>query len=201
MGGPAESALEHLARLNLHALGAFVHLVPNHLATLAHDDIQGCFRQFLEQDLRVLEVFFHEDLWVMVCASSSLLAKPIHVIPTKFPHDVFVLAQFPQMAEAHIEVWAALVHVAVVTVLALVTPLFDKIFADLQIVTEIASLTIRTFSLTLILFTSLYFALVMRVRTSFSLSALPMDEFLAYPIGCKFRGIVGSGRSSCSLIV
>ena len=105
------------------------------------------------------------------------------------------------MAEPHVEVRAALVHVPVVAVLALVAPLLDEVLADLQVVAEVTSFPIWALPLALILLTSLDLALVVRVRARLALPALAMDELLADPVGGELRRIVGGSRSSCSLTV
>lgn len=94
MSRATESALEDLGWLDLHAFGALVDLVPDHLTALAHNNLQRRLRQFLEQNLSVFEILFHKYLGVVVGAPAAFLAVPVHIVPAQFSHDVLVLAQF-----------------------------------------------------------------------------------------------------------
>ena len=102
------------------------------------------------------------------------------------------------MAEPHVEVRAAFVHVSVVAVLPLVALLFDDVLADLEIVAKDAPLPIRTLSSALILLTGLDLALIVGVGTCLALPALAVDELLADSVCSELDCIVGNGGdSSC----
>ena len=138
-----------------------------------------------------LKVFVNEYFGVMVCTSSSLFAVAVHVIPAKFPHNVFVFALSSRKAKSHVEIGTTFVNMPEGAVLSSATSILNKILTNFQIMTEVAPLTIRAFPSCFKLFTSFDFAFVMGVRTGLALTTLPMDELFADTIVSKLGSIVG----------
>ena len=103
------------------------------------------------------------------------------------------LTEFPLEAEAHIEVGTTLVHMPVGTMISLLASFSHKIGTDLEIVTEIALISITTSPHGLELVARFDFALVMRVRAVITEPTLTMYEFLTDSIGGEFV-VVGRWR-------
>ena len=76
------------------------------------------------------KVFINENFRVMICASPTLLTIPVHVVPTKFPYNVFTGAEFAHMTKTHVKVWATLIYVPVRTMLSSFALLAHEFFAD-----------------------------------------------------------------------
>jgi hypothetical protein len=102
------------------------------------------FGKLLEQLLGPHEVLLNEDLGVVVCALGSLLAVAVHVVPAEFADDVFELAAASVETEAHVEVGAALVDVAVGAVFPLLALLLHEVRTNLQVVAEVAFVSVAT---------------------------------------------------------
>lgn len=160
----AEAALEHVFGFDFHSFGAFAHLVPNLGAIVANVVLWICFGKLFEEFFGALEIFFNKDFWVIVGAFRSLFTVPVHVVPAKLAHDVFVLATFSLKAEAHVKVRTALINVSVGAVLSSLAFLFHEIGADLKVVTEITLVSVTALSQTFELVAWLDFAFVVGVR-------------------------------------
>ena len=65
-----QSAFEHVLGLYLHAFGALADLVSDLCAVVADVVLRLVFGKLFEELLRALEVLLHEDLGVVVRASS-----------------------------------------------------------------------------------------------------------------------------------
>jgi hypothetical protein len=179
----AEAALEDVLWFHLHAFGALAHFVADLGAIVADVVLRVRLAHLLEQPLRALEVLLHEDLRVVVRALAPLLAVTVHVVPAQLAHDVLELAHFAVEAEAHVEVGATLVDVAVAAVFALLTALLHKIGANFEIMAEVALVPVPAGAQRLELVTGLNLALVVRVGAVVRQPALTMDEPLADPVG------------------
>ena len=149
----------------------------------------------------VFEIFLHKYLWMMICTSPTFFAVSVHVIPAQLSDYMFVLAQLSQVTESHIEIWATFIHVTIMAMLSFITSLLDEVLAYFEIVTEIASFTIWTFSFALIFLACLDLAFIVRMWTCLPLPALTMDEFFANSICGEFGSIVCLRRNSKCLIV
>ncbi len=145
-----------------------------------------------------MKVFLDKDLGVIVCALGSLLAIAIHVVPAELTNNMFEFAAFPLEAESHVKIWATFVHVAVGTVLSSLAFLLHEIWANLEVMAEVALVSVPTLTQTLEFVARLDFAFVMRVRTVVRKSALPVDEFLADSVGGELV-VVGGCRSGLEI--
>ena len=76
------------------------------------------------------------------------------------------------------------------TVLTSNTSILNKILTNFQIMTKVASFSIRAFSSTLKLITCFYLTFIMRVRASLALTTFSMDKFLTYSIGRQLLIII-----------
>ena len=130
---------------------------------------------------------------MVVRAFGSLLAVPVHVVPAKLTDYMFVLAEFPLKAKTHVKVWTAFVDVSVGTMIAFVTSLLHKFRADLQIMAEIALVTVAAGTQGLEFITGFDLALVMGVGTVVTESTFSVDELFADSIGGEFV-VVGRGH-------
>lgn len=139
----------------------------------------------------LLKILLGEDFRVMISTATTLLTVSVHIVPAQLPNDMLILALSASEAETHVEVRAALVHMPKWTMLTSVALVLDKVLTNFQIMTEITSLPIWALTLTLILLTSFYLTLVMRVGACLSLPALPMDELLAHSIRSQLGCVVG----------
>ena len=194
----AEAALEHVFGFDFHSFGAFAHLVPNLGAIVANVVLWICFGKLFEEFFGALEIFFNKDFWMIVGTFGSLFAVPVHVVPAKFTHDVFVLATFSLETEAHIKVRTALINVSVGAVLSSLAFLFHEIRADLEVVTEIALVSVTALSQTFELVAWFDFAFVVGMRAVIRESALAVDELFTDSISSKF---VMVGRGGCGFVV
>lgn len=168
--------------------------MPNYFATSAHDSLQRSLREFLEQCYCVEEIFINKDFRVVIWTSPTLLAISIHIIPTKFPDNMLLPTLFAKVTIAHIKIGAAFIDMSIRTMLSFRAFLSHEILTYLEIMAEIASLSIRTVALAFVFLASLYFAFIMGIGTAFPLPAFAMDKFLTDSVGSEFWGvIIGSG--------
>lgn len=79
---------------------------------------------------------------MIVGAFGSLLAESIHIVPAQLTHDMLELAGLPMEAEAHIEIGAALIDVAIGAMLSFFALLPHEVGADLKVVAEVAFVAI-----------------------------------------------------------
>lgn len=196
----AEAALENVFGLDLDPFGAFADLVPDLCAVVADVVLGVVLRQLLEELLRAVEVLLDEDLRVVVSALGALLAVAVHVVPAKFTDDVLKLAHLALETEPHIEVRAALVNVSVGTVLPFLAFLTHEVRTNLQVVTEIALVSVPALPHAFELVAGFDFAFVVGVGAIIGESALAVDELLAYSVGGEFVVVGGGDGGSCSLI-
>jgi hypothetical protein len=159
----AESTFEHVLWLYLNSFRTLADLVPNLGAIVANVILRFVFGKLFEKLLCALEVFLDEDLGMIVRAFSSFFAKSIHVVPAELTDNMFKFACFAVKAEAHIKVGAALIDVSKGTVLALLALLPHKIGANLQVVAEVALISVPASAHTLKFIAGLDFALVVGV--------------------------------------
>jgi hypothetical protein len=134
---------------------------------------------------------------VVVCAFTPLLAKSVHIIPAKLADDMFESAGLAEDAEAHVKVGATFVNVTVGAVFAFLTLLLHEFGTDLQVVTEVALVTVTALSGTLELIARFYFAFVVRVRAIIRKTAFAVDEFFADTIGGELVVVRDTDRLLC----
>ena len=182
----AESALEHVFGFYFHPLRAFAYLVSNLGTVIANVILWICLGKLFKEFFGSLEIFFNKYFWMIVSAFGSLFAIPVHIVPAKFTHNVFVLTTFPLETESHIKVRTALINVPVWTVLSSLTFLFHEIGADLEVMTEITLVSVTTLSQTFELVTWFDFAFIVGVRAVIWESALAVDELFTDSICSKF---------------
>ena len=151
-----------------------------------------------EQLLRACKVLVDENLRVVVGTLGALLAVAVEVVPAEFSDDVFELAEFSVEAEAHVEIGTAFVDVAVGAVLALFTFLLHKIWANFEIMAEVALVSVTADTHRLELVARLYLALVMRVGAVVGQTALAVYKLLANSVGGQF---VVVGRRGLGFLV
>ena len=120
---------------------------------------------------------------MVVRTLGSLLAVAIHVIPAKLTNYMLMLAEFPLEAEPHVKVWTAFVDMSVGTMIAFITSLLHKFRADLQIMTEIALVTVAAGPQGLEFIAGLDLALVMGIGTVVTESTFSVDELFTNSIG------------------
>lgn len=110
-----------------------------------------------------MKVLVHEDLRVVVGALGALLAETVHVVPAELANDMFELAGLAVEAETHVEVWTAFIDVAKGAVLALLTLFSHEVGANLEVMTEVALVSVPASAHTFEFVAGFDFTLVMRV--------------------------------------
>lgn len=182
----AQSALEDILGLNFDSLGTLADLMANLGAIVADVVLRVVFGELFEELLSALEVLLHEDLGVVVRALSTFLAESVHVVPAELADDVLELASLPVEAEPHVEVRAALVDVPERTVLALLAFLPHKVGTYLEVVTEVALVSVAAGAHAFEFVAGLDLALVVGVGAIVGEAALAVDELLADTVGGEF---------------
>lgn len=100
---------------------------------------------------------------MVVGALGTLLAEAVHVVPAELADDVFELAGLTVEAETHVKVGAALIDMAEGAVLALLTFFSHEVGANLEVVAEVALVSISASAHTFEFVARFDFTLVMRV--------------------------------------
>jgi hypothetical protein len=196
----AEAALEDVFGLDLDPFGAFADLVADLCAVVADVVLGVVLGKLLEEFLRAVEVLLDEDLGVVVCAFGALLAVAVHVVPAKLSDDVLKFAHLALETEPHVEVRAALVNVTVGAVFPFLAFLPHEVRTNLQVVAEIALVSVPALAHALELIAWLDFAFVVGVGAIIGEPALAVDELLAYSVGGQFVVVRGRDRGSCALL-
>ena len=150
------------------------------------------FRHHLEDFFGLIEVIFDEDLGVVVRALGALFAVAVGVVPAQFSDDVLELAEFAMEAKTHVKVGATFVDVAVRAMLSFLASLLHKIWANFEIMTEVALVPVPAGSHRLVLVAGLDLAFVVGVGAVVGEAALPVDELFADSVGRQFV-VVGWG--------
>jgi hypothetical protein len=123
---------------------------------------------------------------MIISAFCAFLTIAIHVVPAQFSDDMFIFAGASMETESHIKIGTAFVNVPIRTMLSLLAFLSHEIWTDLEVMTEVALVTISTLAHTLELVAGFDFALVVRVGTVVREPTLTMYELLANSICSKF---------------
>ena len=89
-----------------------------------------------------VEVRLDENFGMVVRAFASFFAVAVHVVPAEFSDNVLELAEFTLEAETHVEIGTAFVDVAIIAIIAFIASLLHKVRANLQIMTEIALVSV-----------------------------------------------------------
>ncbi len=120
----------------------------------------------------------------MIGTFSSFLAVTIHIVPTQLANDMFIFTGLAQNTEAHIVIGTAFIHMSKLTMIPFGALILHKLLTYLDVVTEIAFVTIGTAALILKFITRLDLAPVMHVRTG--LTTFAVDELFADAIFGEF---------------
>ena len=190
-----ESAFEHVFRLDFDSLRTLADLVTDLCAIIADVILGLLLRELLEEGLGAVEVLIDEDLGVVVRALGALFTVAVHVVPAEFTDDVFEFTSFTKKTKSHIKVGAALVDVPKRTMLTSFAFLLHEIRAYLEVVTEVAFVSITTRPHCLELIAGLYLALIVGVRTVITQSAFPVNKFLTHSVRCQLVVVRDGSRN------
>lgn len=137
--------------------------MPDLRAIIAYIILWFALRKLLKKFLGALKILRNKDFGMIIRALRSLLAKSIHIVPAELPDDMLELTGLPVEAEAHIEVGATLIDMAIRAVLPFLTFLPHEVRADLEVVAEIAFIPIATGAHTLEFVAGFYLTLIVRM--------------------------------------
>lgn len=175
-----KTTFKHILFFYFHSLRTFCHFMPDLSTVVANVVSRFMLEKILVQHFWLLEIFLNKNLWMMVRAFPSFLAVPVHIIPAQFSDNVLVFAWFAQNAKAHVIIWTTFVNVSELAMVSFTALILHEFLAYLDIMTEIALISVRAATQILELITGLDFASVMLVRAS--LAAFTVYELFAYTI-------------------